>query len=211
MKLGQNPITAYKMRIITNKIMKLDSKFNEVILNSSLCDIGMRKVTSTHFKTLVNSIISQQLATKAAAKINERFSTLVNDNFKPEIILALKPEQLRSVGISNAKVKSITELSIATIEKRLNFEDFDQMPNQLITEELTKIWGIGRWTSEMFLIFHLGRLDVWPVGDLGVRRGWEKIHRLRTEIDPIKLDKKGAEFQGFQSVVAWYCWRAVDN
>jgi DNA-3-methyladenine glycosylase II len=93
----------------------------------------------------------------------------------------------------------------------VSFDKYKKMPNHLITEELTKIWGIGRWTSEMFLIFHLGRLDVWPTGDLGVRRGWEKIHKLKNEIDPIKLDKKGVEFAGFQSVVAWYCWRAVDN
>ena len=211
MKIGVKPLTAYKMRSITNKIIEADSKFIKVISNSPLCDIGMKQKNSSHFKTLVQSIVSQQLATKAAAKINERFSFLVNNSFKPEVILTFKPEQLRSVGISNAKVKAITELSIAAIEKRVNFESFNQMPNHLITEELTKIWGIGRWTTEMFLIFHLGRLDVWPVGDLGVRRGWEKIHNLRTEIDPIKLDKKGINFEGFQSVVAWYCWRAVDN
>lgn len=211
MKIGINPVTTYKMRAITNKIIEVDSKFIKVISNSPLCDIGIKQKNTPHFKTLVQSIVSQQLATKAAAKINERFSVLVNNSFKPEVILSYKPDQLKSVGISNAKVKAITELSIAAIEKRVNFESFNQMPNQLITEELTKIWGIGRWTTEMFLIFHLGRLDVWPVGDLGVRRGWEKIHNLRTEIDPIKLDKKGINFEGFQSVVAWYCWRAVDS
>jgi DNA-3-methyladenine glycosylase II len=171
----------------------------------------MHRVKNSHFKTLVQSIISQQLATKAALKINERVCDLVNNKFKPEVILSLTPDELRSAGISNAKVKAITELSIASLENRVSFDKYEKMPNHLITDELTKIWGIGRWTSEMFLIFHLGRLDVWPVGDLGVRRGWEKIHKLRNEIDPIKLDKKGIEFEGFQSVVAWYCWRAVDN
>jgi DNA-3-methyladenine glycosylase II len=211
MKLGINPITTNKMRLITNKIIQVDPKFKGVIENSHLCDIGMHRVKNSHFKTLVQSIISQQLATKAALKINERVCDLVNNKFKPEVILSLTPNELRSAGISNAKVKAITELSIASLENRVSFDKYEKMPNHLITEELTKIWGIGRWTSEMFLIFHLGRLDVWPVGDLGVRRGWEKIHKLRNEIDPIKLDKKGIEFEGFQSVVAWYCWRAVDN
>jgi DNA-3-methyladenine glycosylase II len=211
MKLGINPITANKMRLITNKIIQVDPKFKGIIGNSHLCDIGMHRVKHSHFKTLVQSIISQQLATKAALKINERVCDLVNDKFQPEVILSLTPDELRSAGISNAKVKAITELSIASLENRVSFDKYEKMPNHLITQELTKIWGIGRWTSEMFLIFHLGRLDVWPVGDLGVRRGWEKIHKLRNEIDPIKLDKKGIEFEGFQSVVAWYCWRAVDN
>ena len=211
MKLGINPITTNKMRLITNKIIQVDPKFKGVIENSHLCDIGMNRVKNSHFKTLVQSIISQQLATKAALKINERVCDLVSNKFKPEVILSLTPDELRSAGISNAKVKAITELSIASLENRVSFDKYEKMPNHLITDELTKIWGIGRWTSEMFLIFHLGRLDVWPVGDLGVRRGWEKIHKLRNEIDPIKLDKKGIEFEGFQSVVAWYCWRAVDN
>ncbi len=204
-------MTARKMRQITNKIIEVDPKFAGVIEKSELCDLGRTKVSDSYFKTLVQSIISQQLATKAAEKINDRVLTLVKSELEPEVILSLKPEQLRSAGISNAKVRAITELSIASLENRVNFSKFEQMPNHLITEELTKIWGIGRWTSEMFLIFHMGRLNVWPVGDLGVRRGWEKIHKLRSDIDPNKLDKQGIKFEGFQSVVAWYCWRAVDN
>ncbi len=211
MKSGVNLMTARKMRQITNKIIEVDPKFAGVIEKSELCDLGRTKVSDSYFKTLVQSIISQQLATKAAEKINDRVLTLVKSELEPEVILSLKPEQLRSAGISNAKVRAITELSIASLENRVNFSKFEQMPNHLITEELTKIWGIGRWTSEMFLIFHMGRLNVWPVGDLGVRRGWEKIHKLRSDIDPNKLDKQGIKFEGFQSVVAWYCWRAVDN
>lgn len=211
MKSGVNLITARKMRQITNKIIEVDPKFAEIIKKSQLCDIGRTKVNDSYFKTLVQSIISQQLATKAAEKINDRVLALVKSELEPEVILSLKPEQLRSAGISNAKVRAITELSIASLDNRVNFGKFKQMPNHLITEELTKIWGIGRWTSEMFLIFHMGRLNVWPVGDLGVRRGWEKIHKLRSDTDPKKLDKQGIKFEGFQSVVAWYCWRAVDS
>ena len=91
MKLGINPITTNKMRLITNKIIQVDSKFKGVIENSHLCDIGMHRVKNSHFKTLVQSIISQQLATKAALKINERVCDLVNNKFKPEVILSLTP------------------------------------------------------------------------------------------------------------------------
>jgi DNA-3-methyladenine glycosylase II len=80
-----------------------------------------------------------------------------------------------------------------------------------IIDELVAIRGIGRWTAEMFLMFHLGRLDLWPVGDLAMRRGWEKIHGLNQFIDPKELDPLGVQFAGRQSIVAWYCWRATEG
>ena len=203
--------TGRKMQDITKRIIEVDPKFQGVIESSPLCDIGSKKIKNSHFKTLVQSIISQQLATKAAETITQRVTDLIEDKYNPEVFLKFSTEELRSVGISSAKARAITELSIASIEKRVSFENIHLLSNSVITHELTKIWGIGRWTTEMFLIFHLGRLDVWPVGDLGVRGGWERIHKLKAEIDPSALDKKGLKFAGFQSVVAWYCWRAVDN
>ncbi|MBM3731840.1 MAG: DNA-3-methyladenine glycosylase 2 family protein [Actinobacteria bacterium] len=211
MNLEVNLKSTRKMQAIARKIIEVDPKFQKVIDNSPLCDIGSKKIKSSHFKTLVQSIISQQLATKAAETITLRVSDLIQDEYRPEVFLKFSTKELRNVGISSAKARAITELSIASIEKRVSFDKIHLLPNSVITEELTKIWGIGRWTIEMFLIFHLGRLDVWPVGDLAVRRGWMKIHNLKAEIDPSVLDKKGLKFSGFQSVVAWYCWRAVEN
>ena len=80
-----------------------------------------------------------------------------------------------------------------------------------VYKNLTALWGIGPWTVDMFMMFQLGRLDIWPTGDLGVRRGWDKIHRLKDEITPEILLKRGDKFQPHRSVVAWYCWRALDN
>ena len=88
---------------------------------------------------------------------------------------------------------------------------FHSNSNEEISAELTALWGIGRWTVEMFLMFHLGRLDLWPVGDLAMRRGWEKLHALDYEIEPKKLDLIGEKFSGRQSIVAWYCWRATEG
>jgi DNA-3-methyladenine glycosylase II len=211
MKQEVNMKTGRKMQDITRRIIEVDPKFQGVIESSPLCDIGSKKTKNSHFKTLVQSIISQQLATKAAETITQRVTDLIENKYNPEVFLKFSTEELRSVGISSAKARAITELSIASIEKRVSFKNIHLLSNSVITHELTKIWGIGRWTTEMFLIFHLGRLDVWPVGDLGVRRGWERIHKLKAEVDPSALDKKGLKFAGFQSVVAWYCWRAVDN
>jgi DNA-3-methyladenine glycosylase II len=136
---------------------------------------------------------------------------MINDKFEPEIFLNFSTKELKSTGVSGAKARAITELSLASLNKSIDYEKFDRLSNNEITQQLTRVWGIGQWTSEMFLIFQLSRLDVWPVGDLAVRRGWMKIHNSKTEISPEKLALKGNRFAGFQSVVAWYCWRAVDN
>lgn len=200
-----------EMRAIVRRIARIDTAFNPIIKSSPLCTIGQKKYSKSHFETLINSILSQQLATKAADTIIKRVNDLVDGKPKPENIIELSAVKLREVGVSGAKARSMHELAQAIIAGDIKFHRFPKLSNQEISTELTKIWGIGRWTSEMFLMFHLGRLDVWPVGDLGMRRGWEKLHRMRSEIDPKKLDLIGVKFAGFQSVVAWYCWRATEG
>ena len=199
------------MRAIVRKIARIDPAFNPIIKSSPLCTIGLKKYSRSHFETLINSILSQQLAIKAADTIIKRVNDLVDGKPKPENIIELSAVKLREVGVSGAKARSMHELALAIIAGDIKFHRFPKLSNQEISAELTKIWGIGRWTSEMFLMFHLGRLDVWPVGDLGMRRGWEKLHRMRSEVDPKKLDQIGEKFDGFQSVVAWYCWRATEG
>lgn len=199
------------MLAITKKIVKADPAFKPIILRAPLCTIGRKRAKQSHFETLVDSIISQQLAIKAAETIFNRLKELVAGEILPEKIARLSLDELRSVGASGAKAKSIFELTEATLAGDLHFSKYSRMSNQDITADLIKIWGIGRWTTEMFLMFHLGRLDVWPVLDLGVRRGWEKLHGLKSEIEPKKLDPIGARFDGYQSVVAWYCWRALEK
>jgi DNA-3-methyladenine glycosylase II len=202
------------MRQITRKIIRLDENFAPIIKASPLCSIGQKapkKYQRSHFEILINSIISQQLATKAADTIIERVRTLGGGKITPESMRDLGASDLRSAGVSGAKARAIHELTSAVHLGEINFHKFPRMANHEISKELTALWGIGRWTVEMFLMFHLGRLDVWPVGDLAMRRGWEKIHRLRKEIEPKKLDVIGQKFDGFQSVVAWYCWRATEG
>lgn len=202
------------MRQVTRKIIRIDKDFAPIIKASPLCSIGRKapkKYQRSHYEILINSIISQQLATKAADTIIERVRGLGGGKITPEIIKDIHPTNLRGVGVSGAKARAIHELTSAVHSGDINFRKFPKMANHEISKELTALWGIGRWTVEMFLMFHLGRLDVWPVGDLAMRRGWEKIHRLRKGIEPKKLDVIGQKFEGFQSVVAWYCWRATEG
>lgn len=203
--------TQAQMRSITDQIVQADKKFAQVTQDSALCNINLKRSQRTHYQVLVSSILSQQLSVKAAATIHARLVDLLKGELTPERLAKLKTPAIRQVGISGAKTRAIQELTQATLAQEINFKKFSKLANSEISAELTKIWGIGRWTVEMFLIFHLGRLDVWPVGDLGVRRGWEKIHGLSEEITPEALDLLGNNFAGHQSVVAWYCWRALDN
>ena len=175
--------------------------------SAPLCDLGIKPKSRSNFESLVLSVISQQLATAAADTISKRFIDQVG-KITPKRILNSDIEEIRSVGLSAAKTKTI--LGLAEAAKNLDLEKIDSKPDLEIYEQLTKLWGIGPWTVDMFMMFQLGKLNVWPVGDLGVRRGWEKINRLKEEITPDQLLKKGEKFQPYRSVVAWYCWRATD-
>lgn len=192
-------------------IAKIDPAFAPIIKRSPLCTINRKRPGQGHYETLVTSIISQQLAVKAADTIAERVRLLAGGSLTPDSIDGLSVVELRSAGVSGAKARAISELTAATLSGEINFKKFSKLSNEEISAELTALWGIGRWTVEMFLMFHLGRLDLWPVGDLAMRRGWEKIHALDYEIEPKKLDLLGDKFAGRQSIVAWYCWRATEG
>lgn len=203
-----------KMRKAADHIVAADPAFSEIVESSPLCTIGSKKYLreESHYETLVKSVCSQQLSVKAADTIIERVYLSVDRDVHPERIAKMKPEHLREAGLSAAKVRTIQEMSVAINSGALDLEALEaHADDDVIVAELSKLWGIGRWTAEMFLMFKLYRLDVWPVGDLAMRRGWERIHRMRGEIDPKTLDQNANDLRPYRSVVAWYCWRAVDD
>ena len=197
------------MRKIVQEIAHTDKRFAKVIETSELCDIGTSNPERSHFETLVSSVISQQLATAAARTIKERF-VVECGKITPKNVAAMEIEQMRAAGLSGAKAKTIQGLAASALEKSVDFKKLHEMDDDQVYKSLTSLWGIGPWTVDMFMMFQLGRLDIWPTGDLGVRRGWEKLHKLSEEIAPIELEKKGEKFRPHRSIVAWYCWRALD-
>ena len=200
------------MQAITAEIVAVDPKFELVISGSTLCDLASKKSKNNHVAALSKSIISQQLAVKAADSIYQRFRSLCGGDVNLESIEGLSQGQLREIGLSGAKAKAITGLHQSHNSGSIDLHNLHKIQDDtLLAQQLTSLWGIGPWTVHMFMMFQLGRLDVWPVGDLGVRRGWEKIHRMRDEVDPAKLIKLGEKFAPYRSVVAWYCWRALDQ
>lgn len=166
-----------------------------------------------YWRELAESIVSQQLSTKAAATITGRLTALGGSTFpSPEQVLALSHDELRQVGLSGAKVSYIQDLAAHIQDGRLRIKDLPDLTNDEIIVELTNVKGIGDWTAHMFLIFSLGRLDVLPVGDLGIRRGIQLLYELDELPHPPHIIKLAAKngWSGFESIASWYIWRVVD-
>ena len=199
---------AKELATIKKKISRIDPAFVPAIKNLEPCTFGLAKPKVSQYQSLIRAVIAQQVSTAAAQTITGRLQAKCAGTITPEKVGALSLKQLQSVGLTGAKVRTISELTSATLSGEINFRKFAHMSNEEIINELVPLFGIGRWTVEMFLIFHLGRLDVWPIDDLAVRRGWDNLHRNTEPIKPKVLQGLGDQFAGMRSVVAWYCWRA---
>jgi DNA-3-methyladenine glycosylase II len=171
----------------------------------------MRDAFDDSFAALVRSIMYQQLAGAAAATIHGRFLKLFADGLSPTAVLALPDGAMRSAGVSGSKQAAITDLARKVDDRSVPLDDVDSLSDDDLVARLIQVRGIGRWTAEMFLMFQLRRLDVWPVDDYGVRKGWALAHKLAEPPAPRVLQGEGERFRPYRSVAAWYCWRAVDT
>lgn len=167
------------------------------------------KPTADHFAALAESILYQQLAGAAAAAIHSRFLALFNGALSPQAVLALRPQKLRAVGLSRNKVASIRDLAAKVADGTVPLDHIARLSDEEIITRLSVVRGIGPWTAKMFLMFQLRRLDVWPVEDYGVRKGYSLAYGLHKLLTPKQLDAKGERFRPYRTVAAWYCWRAV--
>jgi DNA-3-methyladenine glycosylase II len=175
-------------------------------------DLRRGRPARTHFAELARAICYQQLAGAAASAIHGRFDALFDgDGPTPEAVLALPVATLRSVGLSGNKTASIRDLAEKVVAGDVELDRVGRLPDDEIVRELTLVRGIGRWTAEMFLMFQLGRLDVWPVDDFGVRKGYGMLYGLTEMPTPKVLETLGEKFRPYRSVAAWYCWRAADT
>jgi DNA-3-methyladenine glycosylase II len=164
-----------------------------------------------HFNALVESILYQQLAGAAAAAIHRRFIALFDGQVTPEAMLAATDDALRSAGISRNKALSMRDLATKVADGTVPLDGIQRLRDEDIVQRLITVRGIGRWTAEMFLIFQLRRLNVWPVDDYGVRKGYAMLYRLPELPKPREISVLGERFQPYRTVAAWYCWRAVDT
>jgi DNA-3-methyladenine glycosylase II len=173
--------------------------------------IRIRRRTGSHFAGLVEAIVYQQLAGAAARAIHGRLVAALDDDVRPEALLALSDETLRAAGLSANKTRSLRDLATKVLDGTvtLSSRGLSHQSDEDVIARLSTVRGIGPWTAQMFLISRLRRLDIWPTGDFGVRQGyglaWNVPMPTARELEPL-----GDPYRPYRTVVAWYCWRAVE-
>jgi DNA-3-methyladenine glycosylase II len=164
------------------------------------------------YGALLRSIVGQQLSTKAARSIYNRLVELFGGKTpSPQELLDADPEAVRSVGLSNAKVRYVRSLAEHVLSGELELDTLDSLGDEEVEREVTAVKGLGQWTAHMFLIFHLGRPDVLPVGDLGVRRAVERAYGLEELPSAEELERLGERWAPYRSLASLYLWESLDN
>ena len=192
-------------------LARRDRVLARMVRRHGVPDLARRRPRRAHFAELARMICYQQLAGRAAQAIHGRFEALFDGPPTPEAVLALSFETLRGVGLSTAKATSIRDLSEKVETGLVELDKVARLPDDEVVRELVLVRGIGEWTAHMFLMFQLGRLDVWPTLDFGVRSGFARMYRLDAAPTPKQLAPEGERFRPYRSLVAWYCWRAADT
>ena len=165
-----------------------------------------------YYLVLCRAIIGQQISTKAAESISNRFVKIFKGSgVTPERVQSLSDNQLREIGLSKQKVRYIKDLSVKFLDGTIRSHRMPYMRNEEIIQQLTGVYGIGTWTAEMFLIFSLNRLDVLPVGDLGLKAGMKQLYNMRTLPTSERVRALGKKWHPFETVGTWYTWRTLDE
>jgi DNA-3-methyladenine glycosylase II len=197
------------------KLIKADPLFKPLVKADAPCELinTRRGGSQSHFAELAQAITYQQLAGRAAETIHRRFVTAIGGRVTAQAVVATPFETLRAAGLSGAKATSIVDLAQKSLTGQVKLASIARYDDQAVIDQLTVVKGIGQWTAEMFLMFRLRRLNVWPTGDYGVRKGWTLLHH-GPDVDlvtPKQLALAGERFDGYRSIVAWYCWRAAET
>ena len=189
-------------------LAKIDAVMKRLIARHGHCPLAEREFQPFHI--LANSIISQQLSTKAAATIKQRVGELVGVPFQTERMLSVSAESLRAVGLSQAKARYILELAERVSDRRLAFDEIMSKDDEDVIETLVECPGIGRWTAEMFLLFGLKRLDVLAVGDAGLQRAARILYGKKRKSKTL-LPRVAEAWRPYRSVASWYLWRSLGD
>lgn len=190
------------------RFLKRDPKMRKII--ATVGDYTLKK-RSHHFAVLVESIISQQLATRAAEVIFRRFKDLYPTFPTAAEVLATKKSKLRSVGLSSMKIEYLKDLARHVDQGKIRLRTISKMTDEEVVSHLTQVKGIGRWTAEMFLIFSLNRQDVLPVHDLGLQKGVQMAFSLDELPKPSEVEKIGARWKPYRSIATWYLWKSLQK
>jgi DNA-3-methyladenine glycosylase II len=195
--------------IARRHLSKADPKLGRIIKQVGPCRLHAFAPRDP-FEALCMSIASQQLSTKAADTIFRRFCDLFpNRKPTPIVVMTLTDQEIRAVGFSRPKVTFIKDLAAHVLDGRLDLRRLKKHPDDEVMRQLVAVKGIGRWTAEIFLMFRLGRPDVFPADDLGLMNAVQRVYGLRQRPDAKKLRKMGEAWKPHRSVAAWYLWQSL--
>ncbi len=189
-------------------LAKADPIMKRLIAKHGHCPLAAREFQPFHM--LANSIISQQLSTKAAATIKLRVGALVGVPFETRKVLSVAAEKLRGAGLSQAKTRYIRELAAHVNDGKLDFDAIISLDDESVIEKLIIVPGIGRWTAEMFLLFVLKRLAVLAVGDAGLQRAARNLYGKKRKSETLLL-RVAEAWRPYRSIASWYLWRSLES
>jgi DNA-3-methyladenine glycosylase II len=200
-----------KIRLAEKHLTKHDKKLAPGIKMYGPCHIEPH---TDYYGELVSSIVGQQLSTKAGSTIWRRVLDLFGSKMPtPQQLIDINPDKVRACGVSYPKIGYMKDLAQHVLDGRLDLPHVSTMPNEQLIEQLTAVKGIGEWSAHMFMIFGLGRLDILPAGDLGVRKAITNLYSLKGLPDPatiVTIANKN-HWHPYESVAAWYLWQSLDN
>jgi DNA-3-methyladenine glycosylase II len=204
---------SFDLRVAEAHIRTADPKLAAVIDLHGPCRIDPDGLMSP-FAALVRSIAYQQLTGKAASTIHGRVLTLYRPRRhpRPEDVLATADDRLRAAGLSRAKILAVKDLAAKTLDGTVpTLARLKRLDDEEIVERLSSVRGVGRWTVEMLLIFRLGRPDVLPATDYGVRKGFQRTFRTRGLPSPAQVLNRGERWRPYRSIASWYLWRSLEK
>ncbi len=198
-------------RRAVDHLKRADPVMAGIIARVGPCRFG-RRTDGSHFHHLARAIVSQQLSTRAARTIHERFVALYDGaEPDPSAVAATSDERLRGVGLSRQKASYIRDLARRVAAGELPLERIERLSDEEVITALTRVKGIGTWSAQMFLMFRLGRLDVLPVLDLGIRKAVRVGYRTRGLPSARRLERLARPWSPYATIACWYLWRSIDG
>lgn len=202
------PTYAEQAEAARKQLMKHDPVLKAIIKRAGPCTLKPRR---DYFQTLVRSIISQQISTAAARTILQRLVDHVHPHkITPETIAQLDLQALRSLGVSQQKASYVIDLTDHVQRGALNLKTIQRLSDEEVIARLIEVKGIGVWTAHMFMIFSLGRMDVLPVGDLGIRNAIQRAYELEELPKPPQIEQIAQPWRPYASLASWYLWRSLE-